>query len=288
MYHQARCPRPYFHRPKSNLPEPHNGDDPKLIPLYNKLVDMNIWQQKLCTFVHDQENYEEVPRPQRVVGRKAKDITASGFTKVWPPFSSPFYCPHLKRSGLSYDPLVLRLNGVHQGGLVDFYCATDHRCEFKGGSFPVSQEKTVFKVSFSVVALPVNETRRLVTWEDWEKFENAELLAYLTDIGQSSLLHTDPTVHPAWDVFLAHFVDIVKPVEPFNAPIRFRSFWDDKRPEWVGDAFHSPIGAAFQEWNSRLGIPGDVWSLITSASILSSPGCIGHMHGSRSIHWGSL
>ncbi|KAJ6467415.1 hypothetical protein C8R45DRAFT_1106158 [Mycena sanguinolenta] len=437
--------QPYFRRKKPTLPRPHNGGDPRMIDHYNQLVELNIRQQKLCTFIHDADRYSEYPRPQRVVGRSRKDIAASGFHRVWAPYSAPFYCPHLRRSGLAYEPLILRLDGFHQGGSADFYHASDHDCEFK------------------MVVPRVNITQTLLTFEDREKFDrehqedcdgeeenqqssehlrgptssqgsssstissfsspgsaaglspfvdpispassqtsassltlnpgvgsnmvarltkptptprsgpfvlqcfysanvaearkhgDVDLLSYLDDIAEQGLLDRDPTVHPVWnyetiihpvlrpynmhahgnlhtrrlqhlqffdkpigrvvrdmsqalgvpfcdyaalvrstqtcDCCLNHFspdgyndhrregrcsnhpalLPIVA-VEPCTVEFKLRSFRDGRRPQWMGDTIHTSVGAAFLEWNSRLGVPCDVWLTIASAIVLCK-GC---------------
>ncbi|KAJ6588084.1 hypothetical protein B0H19DRAFT_1247793 [Mycena capillaripes] len=52
----------------------------------------------------------------------------------------------------------------------------------------------------------------------------------------------------------------------FTEPtFRFRSFRNNKSPKKVGETLDSPVGAALLEWNSRLGIPTDVWMVISTA-----------------------
>ncbi|KAJ7140275.1 hypothetical protein C8R43DRAFT_1018105 [Mycena crocata] len=49
--------------------------------------------------------------------------------------------------------------------------------------------------------------------------------------------------------------------------IRFRSFRNNKRPTEVTETINSPVGSALLEWNSRLGVPNDVWLTISTAVI---------------------
>ncbi|KAJ6505579.1 hypothetical protein C8R45DRAFT_1209256 [Mycena sanguinolenta] len=442
--------QPYFHRKKPTLPQPHNGDDPRMINHYNQLIELNIRQQKLCTFVHDTNCYSDYPRPQRVVGRSRKDIAASGFHRVWAPFSSPFYCPHLRRSGLAYDPLILRLDGIHQGGSADFYHAADHECEFKmvvprvnitktlltfedreqfdrqqhghdtddedgepyepsaghqeptssqgsssstissfsslgtaaslssftdgissvtsGTSFSSSPSSAIaprtdraprpFSNVVTRIAKPTPRSGPFVLRSFYSadvaearKRSDVELLLYLDEISEQGLLDRDPSVHPAWNYEVAlppilHPYDMhlhgnlhnrrLQHLQFFDQPIgrviremsqalgvpfqdyaalvrstqvcecclshfspdgydnhrregkcanhpallpipaakpctnefKLRSFRDGCRPPWTGDTIHTPVGAALLEWNSRLGIPCDVWLMIASGMVL--------------------
>ncbi|KAJ6485275.1 hypothetical protein DFH09DRAFT_1339797 [Mycena vulgaris] len=45
----------------------------------------------------------------------------------------------------------------------------------------------------------------------------------------------------------------------------FRSFRDDKYPKKVGETLDTAVGSALLEWNSRLGVPTDVWMTISTA-----------------------
>ncbi|KAF8214597.1 hypothetical protein K438DRAFT_2008852 [Mycena galopus ATCC 62051] len=441
-------PYPFFQRRRDTLPRPDNGGDPQIVAHHHTLTELNVVQGKLCTFIHDNESWEEVPRPQRVVGRGLyrKDIAASGLHKVWAPYASPFFCPHRRRSGLTYDPLVLRLNGIHQGGSADFYRAVDHQCDFKIVIPPVtethilrtwqdredfdrlkrgdqddddedsqglassqgtpssaicsfsSQDTTASLSSFMDPILPASSqtsasssTRanleprtnsvpvafhklltRLVTptprsgspslqsfysteVAEARKHSDVDALKYLDEITDEGLLERDPSVHPVWNydivtppvlrvydmhVYgslhnrrLQHLQFVGKPTgqvirdmtqalgvpfcdyaalvrstqrcdcclayfspdgyndhrregkcsnhpallpipsaEPFKEEFKFRSFRDGQRPQWIGDTIHTPVGAALLEWNSRLGIPCDVWLTVASAMVLCA-GC---------------
>ncbi|KAF8174505.1 hypothetical protein K438DRAFT_1939930 [Mycena galopus ATCC 62051] len=140
-------PYPFFQHRRDTLPRPDNSGDPQIVVHHHTLTELNVVQGKLCTLIHDNEPWEEVPR---VFTASA----ASGLHKVWAPYASPFFCPHRWQSGLTYDPLVLHLNGIHQGGSADFYRAVDHQCDFK-----------VFVIP------PVTETHILRTWQDCEDFD---------------------------------------------------------------------------------------------------------------------
>ncbi|KAJ6531653.1 hypothetical protein DFH09DRAFT_1326414 [Mycena vulgaris] len=59
----------------------------------------------------------------------------------------------------------------------------------------------------------------------------------------------------------------VATLEQDVSPFRFRSFRDGKHPKKIGETLDSPVGAALLEWNSRLGVPTDVWMLISTAVV---------------------
>jgi hypothetical protein len=62
---------------------------------------------------------------------------------------------------------------------------------------------------------------------------------------------------------------VVEECEAFDGEgvIRFRSYRDDKQPEFAGETIDTPVGAALLEWNSRLGLPCDVWMMVSTAII---------------------
>ncbi|KAJ7017333.1 hypothetical protein C8F04DRAFT_1147542 [Mycena alexandri] len=96
--------------------------------------------------------YRGMSSPQRVTSKGPVDLAASGFSAVWGK-TSPFFCPHTKRStGGPYDPLVLRLRAPYEGGTADYYTARDHSCAFK------------------ILVKPLKERNVLVTWEDRERY----------------------------------------------------------------------------------------------------------------------
>ncbi|KAJ7720031.1 hypothetical protein B0H16DRAFT_1509383 [Mycena metata] len=55
--------------------------------------------------------------------------------------------------------------------------------------------------------------------------------------------------------------------EPFTGEIRLRSFADDTSPSFRGETLNSSVGSALLEWNSRLGIPADVWMMASTAVV---------------------
>ncbi|KAJ7311633.1 hypothetical protein DFH08DRAFT_943704 [Mycena albidolilacea] len=125
-------------------------DEDRFSGVFSDLEKMNIVEGKICTFDHHIGQWIEVPRPQRVspVSGKIYDIAASGFDKYWTKYEGPILCPHKKRTGGTYDPLVLCLQGNYEGRTADFYRALDHSCCFK------------------VVIPPLKEKKVLITWEE--------------------------------------------------------------------------------------------------------------------------
>ncbi|KAJ7649006.1 hypothetical protein DFH06DRAFT_1421362 [Mycena polygramma] len=125
------------------------ASDPPMVSAHQRLYGHNIVNKKLVTWGHGLSNdWDEVPRPQRVTSRGPVDIAATGFDKVWGRTTSPFYCPHETYNGHPFNPLVLRLGGTFEGGIADYYHAIDHPCAFK------------------IVVPPLKERRLLVSWED--------------------------------------------------------------------------------------------------------------------------
>ncbi|KAJ7862492.1 hypothetical protein B0H14DRAFT_3444675 [Mycena olivaceomarginata] len=135
--HYAYHPPPVYHQP----PLEYDPDEQRLSTAFHELRKMNIRDLRICTYNHVLQSWEEVPRPQYISCGKAVDYAVSGFKKAW-------------KEGLPYEPLVLLLAGLHEGGVADYYYhALDHDC------------------SFHVVIPPLRERRILNTWEDREKFE---------------------------------------------------------------------------------------------------------------------
>ncbi|KAJ7161785.1 hypothetical protein C8R43DRAFT_1123503 [Mycena crocata] len=139
-------------RARAAIQPPHDGDDTEMSKHFHELRKINVHEGRLCTFDHDTGKYVEVPRPQRVTRHGCVDIAASGFYKIWRKFKSPFHCPHRRRSGLPYEPLVLVLNTAYEGGVADLFKAIDHEC------------------FFHVVIPPLFNRRTLVTWQDREAY----------------------------------------------------------------------------------------------------------------------
>ncbi|KAJ7902583.1 hypothetical protein B0H14DRAFT_2555122 [Mycena olivaceomarginata] len=137
-----------YHQP----PLEYDPDEQRLSMAFHELRKMNIQDLHICTYNHVLQSWEEVPRPQYISRGKAVNYAASGFKKAWKG-TSPILCPHTRPEGLPYEPLVLLLAGLHEGGVADYYRALDHDC------------------SFHVVIPPLRERRILNTWEDQEKFE---------------------------------------------------------------------------------------------------------------------
>ncbi|KAJ7814013.1 hypothetical protein B0H14DRAFT_2604457 [Mycena olivaceomarginata] len=126
--------------------------DDKLSEAYHRLCQLNIEQGKLCTYNHETSSWVEVVRPQNVRYKKAHPIAASSLDRIWGKYSSPFFCPHRRRSGQAYDPLILSLGARHDGGLADIYRALDHVC------------------SFVIVVPPIKPRVMLITAEDQHRF----------------------------------------------------------------------------------------------------------------------
>ncbi|KAJ6482818.1 hypothetical protein C8R47DRAFT_1073414 [Mycena vitilis] len=63
-------------------------------------------------------------------------------------------------------------------------------------------------------------------------------------------------------------LEFVEEVEIEQPEVRLRTFRDDKRPEKVKDTLDSAVGCALLQWNSRLGVPSDVWLLVSGATVL--------------------
>ncbi|KAK7015710.1 hypothetical protein R3P38DRAFT_2543392, partial [Favolaschia claudopus] len=59
----------------------------------------------------------------------------------------------------------------------------------------------------------------------------------------------------------------VEACKTIDSLIQFRSFRGDARPEFKGETPDTPVGAALIQWNSRLGVPADVWMLISTAVV---------------------
>jgi hypothetical protein len=59
----------------------------------------------------------------------------------------------------------------------------------------------------------------------------------------------------------------VDAVPSLDSKIQLRSFHDNKRPEFRGETLDSPVGVALLEWNSRLGVPTDVWIAASTAVV---------------------
>ncbi|KAJ7501345.1 hypothetical protein B0H11DRAFT_2373477 [Mycena galericulata] len=123
------------YRPNPPLvPPPSTG---WLSDAFHALARLNIEGGKLCTWKHGLDNtWVEVPRPQRVTSKGAVDLAASGFRKIWPKDKSPFFCPHTRANGEPYKPLVLRLDGLYNGGTTDYFQA-----DYLGTSTQLTQKE---------------------------------------------------------------------------------------------------------------------------------------------------
>ncbi|KAJ7730890.1 hypothetical protein DFH07DRAFT_781476 [Mycena maculata] len=144
-----------YRRQTPLLPTREHGWLTEAYDLYRQL---NRVEGKLCSWDHGiTDTWFEVPRPQRSTSRGAVNLAASGFERVWPKHSSPFFCPHTRNNGEPYNPLVLRLGGLFEGGIADYFKATDHQCAFK------------------VVVPPLRQTNYLVTWEDRQRYQGTLL-----------------------------------------------------------------------------------------------------------------
>jgi hypothetical protein len=64
-----------------------------------------------------------------------------------------------------------------------------------------------------------------------------------------------------------HIILVDRGCEPDDSTFRLRSYRDGKSVKNVGDTLDTAVGAALLEWNSRLGVPTDVWSLIATAIV---------------------
>ncbi|KAJ7022644.1 hypothetical protein C8F04DRAFT_1137624, partial [Mycena alexandri] len=72
-----------------------------------------------------------------------------------------------------------------------------------------------------------------------------------------------------------------------TALFKMRSFRDARRPKENIESLDTSVGAAFLEWNSRLGIPTDVWLMVSTAIVhcdtcdlvRSIPAHLNHLHG---------
>ncbi|KAJ6535543.1 hypothetical protein B0H19DRAFT_1271286 [Mycena capillaripes] len=70
---------------------------------------------------------------------------------------------------------------------------------------------------------------------------------------------------------------------PAKDVYRFRSFRNEVRPSRVFETLDSPTGLALLQWNSRLGVPADVW-MVVSTAIVHCKDCdlvrsfAGHLH----------
>ncbi|KAJ7432430.1 hypothetical protein B0H11DRAFT_2260711 [Mycena galericulata] len=416
-----------FRRRTPLVPTPVAG---WLSDAYQHLNLINRDNGKLCTWDHGITNsWVEIPRPQRVTSKGPVDLAATGFKKVWSKNNSPFFCPHTKANGQPYKPLVLRLGGLLDGGVADYFVAPDHACAFKVvvkplkesnyllswedqdryqqeneeeyneedsiqrssspiGSFPpssppssqssIASASSVSSTSSSISRLaveamlapdprygrtsraslqgsrpnptPIAAGTSLQSPPDARKTADFDTLEYIHQIDSSGVLAEDPSVHPAWDTdqphpllrvydkriyphclarthhhlnflykpvgqairelnsplgipyhdyatmihmsrscnsckaqfspdgYTAHVQDgictnhpdlkQVAECEPSEAAFQFRSFRDGQRPENVQESLDTPVGAALLEWNSRVGVPTDVWVLVCTAIVL--------------------
>jgi hypothetical protein len=59
----------------------------------------------------------------------------------------------------------------------------------------------------------------------------------------------------------------VDAVPSLDSKIQLHSFRDNKRPEFRGETLDSPVGVALLEWNSRLGVPTNVWIAASTAVV---------------------
>ncbi|KAJ7271369.1 hypothetical protein B0H12DRAFT_1067213 [Mycena haematopus] len=94
--------------------------------------DINGRDGKIWTYDHGSSSWKEINRPKRTNGNSGKpiDIAASGLAKTWK-YQSPIFCPHRRRSGLRWEPLVVKLSQPHDGTFIDYMKATDHECAFQ-------------------------------------------------------------------------------------------------------------------------------------------------------------
>ncbi|KAJ7482328.1 hypothetical protein B0H11DRAFT_1915246 [Mycena galericulata] len=117
---------------------------------YQELGKINRDGGKLCTWDHGIiGGWIEVPMPRRII------FKGQGSENIWPRDNSPFFCPHKKANGWLYKPLVLRIGGLYNGGVADYFQAVDHSCVFK------------------IVVRPRKEGS-LVSWEDQQKYEEED------------------------------------------------------------------------------------------------------------------
>ncbi|KAF8176642.1 hypothetical protein K438DRAFT_1939297 [Mycena galopus ATCC 62051] len=443
----SRWYHPYRPSQRKRLENAYNAEDPRMIDHINTLHQINIIEGKLCRFDHTSGSWVEQLRPQHTVGRVAKDKAASGFKDVWGKYSSPFLCPHVRRSGNPFEPLILCLNGPYENGTADYYEAKDHHCTFKiivphlrptrtlltqedherfareqenksndedeeddtGSSslMPSASQSSSTSVSSTVSSAtawaalvmdpragctptsllptparpphptPIGAGSVLVNRAPTSFYSNAvaearkvsdvDLLSYIQEISASGLLQSDPSIHPAWEsedavhlvlrtydfriyenlyrrrndhllflnqpigqvirelnqvlgvpysdfaamvrttelcvCCLNHFSPEgyndhrrqekstnhpnllpIKAAEPFGGQFQFRSFRDNKRPAWRGETLKNAIGAAFLEWNSRLGVPADVWSMISTAVVHCEHCDLTHTMAAHKLH----
>ncbi|KAJ7829622.1 hypothetical protein B0H13DRAFT_1916387 [Mycena leptocephala] len=318
------------------------GEHP-LTGAYRRLRHLNLEEGKLCTWSHGIINdWEEVPRPQRVTSRGPVFIAASGLDKAWGKQSSPIFCPHTRANGSPYNPLFCVLVEPLKGGWL------------------ISIELWTMNVRSKVVVVkPLTTRKLLLTWEDQQKFlrngqgtplsntsqvvsfygrsvadarktGDISIMEYLHQIDISGVLEgstlcLDRTynylqfvykplgqvirqLNCAVGVPYADYANLIRATEScaccknqfsgygYNAHIkdglcsnhpdlhqveecsvyepeyRFRSFRDSKTPKTVGETLDTAVGAALLEWNSRLGVPADVWLLISTA-IVHCPEC---------------
>ncbi|KAJ7359924.1 hypothetical protein DFH08DRAFT_1039256 [Mycena albidolilacea] len=437
MYNNRYHPYP---RQRARQPPRDPVEDARLITAHQELKVMNIDEQKLCTYNHSTNSWVEIVRPQRVSSKKAIDIAASGLNKEWGKYTSPFFCPHLRRGGLRFDPLILTLNTRLDGQVLDFYRALDHECTFSivvpkikprvtlltlltreeqlqfqaeqhyeddeddndldRSSTQASSSSTQASSSTQVLASssqdfttpsvfsptavsPVSSMSSILhppsspsiaklalqamksphtrfsgpkkmtpgrptplATRPWalrsyyshdvaeaRKTSDVFIMEFTHEHSAYDLFSNDPTCHLAWDpdqpplplqlyhkeiytgclehtfrhlLFLYRslgqvirgmnstlgvpFCDyaslvryeqhrlegrctnhpdlsLIEPCDTFNGRIRGRSFMNGEQPQFRGETLDTPIGAALLEWNSRLGVPADVWMLVSTAVV---------------------
>lgn len=83
--------------------------------------------------------------------------------------------------------------------------------------------------------------------------------------------------------------NIVKPafVDPDSEPeIHLRKFPADYRPSYTEEYLESPISVALLEWNSRIGVPQDVWALVSTANVICRSCKLARTFNAHSGHLG--
>jgi hypothetical protein len=78
----------------------------------------------------------------------------------------------------------------------------------------------------------------------------------------------------------------VKPREDYEAPrTKGRSFPNGYRPpSQTEDMLDTPVGLAYLEWNSRFGVPMDVWAVISTAVVHCAVCDLVRTHPAHSAH----
>ncbi|KAK6969302.1 hypothetical protein R3P38DRAFT_3146519 [Favolaschia claudopus] len=135
--------------------------------------------------------------------------------------------------------------------------------------YPNCLQKTYTHLDF--LSRPLGKAIREINSPLGIPFSDHTTLVKATRVCKSCLNHFSPDgyEHHRRDDACTNHPDLaqIDECEPFDGCIRLRTFRDGKRPSFQAETLDSAIGAALLEWNSRLGLPADVWMTVSSAVV---------------------